>query len=83
MAFVDEAKIYAKSGKGGDGVVRWLRTKESARGGPSGGDGGKGGDVILIGVRDYAALAHYRYEKKFHAENGEAGKGQLIPLENF
>src|SRR3990167_5370375 len=77
MAFVDEVKIYAKSGKGGDGVVRWLRTKESARGGPSGGDGGKGGDVILIGVRDYAALAHYRYEKKFHAENGEAGKGQL------
>src|SRR3989344_6331366 len=77
MAFIDEARIYAESGKGGDGVVRWLRTKESARGGPSGGDGGKGGDVILIGVRDYAALAHYRYEKKFHAENGEAGKGQL------
>jgi len=77
MAFVDEAKIYAESGKGGDGVIRWLRTKESARGGPSGGDGGKGGDIILVGVRDIAALAHYRYEKKFHAENGEAGKGEL------
>lgn len=77
MAFVDEAKIYAASGKGGDGVIRWLRTKETARGGPSGGDGGKGGDVILLGVRDLAALAHYRYEKKFHAENGEAGKGEL------
>ena len=65
------------SGKGGDGVIRWLRTKESARGGPSGGDGGKGGDVVLVGVRDLAALAHYRYEKKFHGENGEAGKSEL------
>ncbi|MFZ1075019.1 MAG: GTPase ObgE [Minisyncoccia bacterium] len=77
MAFVDEARIYAKSGKGGDGVIRWLRNKETARGGPSGGDGGRGGNVILIGVRDLAALAHYRHEKKFHAENGEAGKGEL------
>ena len=77
MAFVDEARIYAESGKGGDGVIRWLRTKETARGGPSGGDGGRGGDVILVGVRDLAALSHYRYEKKFHAEDGEAGKGEL------
>ena len=77
MAFVDEAKIYASAGKGGDGVIRWLRTKENARGGPSGGDGGKGGDVFLVGVRDVAALAHYRYEKKFHAQDGEAGKGEL------
>jgi GTP-binding protein len=66
-----------QSGKGGDGVIRWLRTKETARGGPSGGDGGKGGDVILVGVRDIAALSHYRYQKKFHAEDGEAGKGEL------
>ncbi len=77
MAFVDEIRIYAESGKGGDGVIRWLRTKETARGGPSGGDGGRGGDLILVGVRDLAALAHYRYEKKFHAEDGEAGKGEL------
>jgi GTP-binding protein len=77
MAFVDEVKIYAESGKGGNGVVRWLRTKTNARGGPSGGDGGKGGDVVLVGVRDYAALSHYRFEKKFNAKNGEAGKGAL------
>ena len=77
MAFVDEAKIQVKSGKGGDGVVRWLRTKETARGGPSGGDGGRGGDVVLVGVRDVTALAHYRYEKKFHAEQGEAGGKEL------
>lgn len=77
MAFVDEVKIWASAGKGGDGVVRWLRTKETARGGPSGGDGGRGGDVILVGVRDYAALSQYRYEKSFHAENGEMGKSEL------
>jgi GTPase len=77
MAFVDEATIYAESGKGGDGVVRWLRTRETARGGPSGGDGGRGGDVVLIGMRDLAALARYRYEKKFHAEDGEAGQARL------
>lgn len=77
MAFVDEAKIYAKAGKGGDGVIRWLRNKETARGGPSGGDGGKGGDIILLGVRDVAALSHYRYEKKFHAQDGAAGGGEL------
>ncbi len=77
MAFVDEARIRAASGKGGDGVIRWLRTKQTARGGPSGGDGGRGGDVVLLGVRDLAALSHYRYEKKFHAEDGGAGKGEL------
>jgi GTP-binding protein len=77
MAFIDEAKIYAESGKGGDGVIRWLRTKETARGGPSGGDGGKGGDVMLVGVRDIAALSQYRFQKKFRAENGGAGKNEL------
>jgi GTP-binding protein len=77
MSLVDEATIYASSGKGGDGVVRWLRTKTNAHGGPSGGDGGRGGDVVLLGVRDLSALAHYRYEKKFYAENGETGKGSL------
>ncbi len=77
MAFTDQVKIYAASGKGGNGVIRWLRTKETAKGGPSGGDGGRGGDVILRGMRDLAALATYRYEKKFRAEEGEAGRGEL------
>src|SRR3989338_2487991 len=77
MSFVDQTTVHVMAGRGGDGVIRWLRTKESARGGPSGGDGGRGGDVVLLGVRDLAALAHYRYEKKFHGENGEAGKGEL------
>lgn len=77
MAFVDEVTIYAEAGKGGDGVVRWLRTRENARGGPSGGDGGKGGAVILVGARDLAALAQYRRRKTFRAEDGEAGKSRL------
>ena len=77
MAFVDEATIHASAGKGGDGVIRWLRTKENARGGPSGGDGGKGGNVVLLGVRDLSVLARYRYEKRFRAGNGEAGKDAL------
>ncbi|KKW43988.1 hypothetical protein A3J11_00475 [Candidatus Kaiserbacteria bacterium RIFCSPLOWO2_02_FULL_55_12] len=77
MAFVDEVTIHVSSGKGGDGVVRWLRTKQTARGGPSGGDGGRGGDVILVGVRDLSALSRYRFEKKFNAEDGEAGKSEL------
>lgn len=77
MAFVDEVRIRAAAGNGGDGVIRWLRTKETARGGPSGGDGGRGGDVILEGVADLAALSHYRYEKEFRAEHGGAGKNEL------
>ncbi|MBI3572143.1 GTPase ObgE [Candidatus Kaiserbacteria bacterium] len=77
MAFVDEVRIRAAAGKGGNGVVRWLRNKETAKGGPSGGDGGRGGDVVVIGVRDLAVLANYRYEKDFQAEDGQDGAGQL------
>jgi GTPase len=73
MAFIDEVKITAQAGNGGIGVVRWLRQKETAKGGPSGGDGGRGGDVILEGVRDLAVLSNYRYTKKFRAEHGEGG----------
>ncbi len=73
MAFIDEVKITAQAGNGGAGVVRWLRQKETARGGPSGGDGGRGGDVILEAVRDLAALSTYRFTKKFRAEHGEHG----------
>jgi GTP-binding protein len=74
MAFVDQITIRANAGRGGNGVIRWLRTKETARGGPAGGDGGKGGDVVLRGVTDLAALAPYRYEKAFRAEQGGAGE---------
>ncbi|MBA3789544.1 GTPase ObgE [Patescibacteria group bacterium] len=73
MAFVDEVTIYAQGGHGGSGVVRWMHIKGKEKGGPSGGDGGKGGDIIFEGVRDLAALSNYRYSKKFRAEDGGPG----------
>jgi GTP-binding protein len=77
MAFVDQVTIQVASGKGGNGVVRWSRTKTNAHGGPCGGNGGIGGDVVVVGMRDLSALKNYRYEKKFIAENGVAGAGEM------
>ena len=73
MSFVDEITLKATAGKGGDGVVRWLHTREKALGGPSGGNGGRGGDVILRGIRDLNILMRYRGNSQFKAEHGEAG----------
>lgn len=73
MAFVDEVTIKASAGKGGDGVVRWLHIKGKEKAGPAGGNGGRGGDVILEGVRDLGALAAFRYLKSVRAQNGESG----------
>ncbi len=73
MAFVDELKIYARAGKGGDGVVRFLHEKGKEFGGPSGGNGGKGGDVYIKAVGDLSLLARYKSQKKFLAENGDPG----------
>lgn len=73
MAFVDDITIYAQAGRGGDGVVRWLHMKGKEKGGPSGGDGGWGGDVVVEGVRDLAALSNFQFEKKFRAEDGQNG----------
>lgn len=73
MAFLDEIIITATAGKGGDGVVRWRREKFIARGGPNGGDGGKGGDIYIRAVRSLRVLDQYRAKKEFFAENGEDG----------
>lgn len=73
MTFVDEITLRAKAGKGGDGVVRWLHLKGKEFGGPSGGDGGRGGDVILRAVRDLNILARYRGRPVFEAGRGEDG----------
>lgn len=75
MALIDHMKITASAGRGGDGVVRWLHAKGKEFGGPSGGDGGMGGDVVFEGIRDIAALARYRYTKEFKAEDGAPGEG--------
>jgi GTP-binding protein len=78
MSFVDEIKIYARAGKGGDGVERWLHVKFIELGGPSGGDGGRGGDVYVEAVRDVHLLAKYRHKKDFLAQNGgDGGKNSL------
>lgn len=71
--FVDELKIYIKAGDGGKGVERWRHEKGKEFGGPSGGDGGKGGSVFLVGSRDLGLLLNYRHKKAFKAENGSPG----------
>lgn len=74
MALIDQMTLHTAAGRGGDGVIRWLHLKGKEKGGPAGGDGGNGGDVVVEGVRDLAALAQYRFNKKFKAENGHPGE---------
>jgi GTPase len=76
MQFIDEAKIYIESGKGGDGCVSFRREKFIARGGPNGGDGGKGGDVIIRSTSHLNTLIDFRYQQKFKANNGGNGMGK-------
>ncbi len=71
--FADRAKIIIKSGKGGDGHVSFRREKYVPNGGPDGGDGGKGGDIIFVVDKGMNTLADYRHRRKFAAENGEEG----------
>ena len=73
MAFIDEIKIYAEAGRGGDGVVRWRQEKFVPRGGPTGGDGGRGGDFYAQAIRDVHVLSKYKAKKSFSAERGEDG----------
>ena len=73
--FVDTAKITVKAGKGGNGAVAFHREKYVAAGGPDGGDGGKGGDVILVADNHMTTLMDFRYRRKYAAENGSDGSG--------
>lgn len=72
--FVDQLTIYAKAGTGGDGVIRWRHEKFRPMAGPAGGNGGRGGDIILRAVRDVNLLAKYTGSKEFEAENGVFGQ---------
>ncbi len=72
--FADRAKIIIKSGNGGNGHVSFRREKYVPNGGPDGGDGGKGGDIIFIVDEGMNTLSDYRYRRKFAAQNGEEGR---------
>lgn len=76
-AFTDEINLHLKAGRGGDGVVRWRHEKGIDKGGPAGGNGGRGGDVWAEAVRDVGILASYRDVKEFAAEDGEDGQRSL------
>tara|TARA_B100001741_G_scaffold278669_1_gene250812 strand:- start:7269 stop:8267 length:999 start_codon:yes stop_codon:yes gene_type:complete len=73
--FVDYVKIFCRSGKGGAGSAHFMRDKTTAKGGPDGGDGGKGGDIILRGNQQMWTLLHLRYKKHIFAEHGGGGSG--------
>src|SRR5580765_5784104 len=75
MKFIDEAHIEVHAGKGGNGAVSFRREKYVPRGGPDGGDGGRGGSVIAVADRNINTLIDYRYAKKHLARNGENGRG--------
>jgi GTP-binding protein len=73
MKFIDEAYIYVKAGNGGRGCASFRREKFVPKGGPDGGDGGRGGDVVITGNNDLASLLDFRYTRIYKAENGKNG----------
>ncbi|MBL4935204.1 GTPase ObgE [Clostridium sp. YIM B02515] len=73
--FIDRAKIYIKSGDGGDGAISFRREKYVPLGGPDGGDGGKGGDIVLVADPNMTTLLDFTYKRKYAAERGTNGSG--------
>ncbi|MCB9965983.1 MAG: GTPase ObgE, partial [Rhodospirillales bacterium] len=76
MKFLDQAKIYLKSGNGGPGCLSFRREKFVEFGGPDGGNGGKGGDVIFRAAKNLNTLIDFRYTQHFKAESGHNGEGR-------
>lgn len=73
--FLDQTKIFVRSGNGGSGAVSFRREKYVPRGGPDGGDGGRGGHIILVATHDLNTLSNFRYQQRFRAGHGEPGSG--------
>src|SRR6187401_1796733 len=73
--FVDRIKVFAQAGDGGNGAVSFRREKFVPRGGPDGGDGGHGGDVIFEADEGLTTLAHFRHRNLYRAQNGTPGSG--------
>src|SRR5260221_5517337 len=76
MKFLDEAKVYIRSGDGGNGCVAFRREKFIEFGGPSGGNGGRGGDVVIEAGDGLNTPIDYRYQQHFKAQKGTSGMGQ-------
>src|SRR5882762_6204289 len=76
MKFLDEAKVYIRSGHGGNGCLSFRREKFIEFGGPSGGNGGRGGDVVVVAVDGLNTLIDYRYQQHYAAQNGRPGMGK-------
>lgn len=76
MQFLDNAKIFVCSGAGGNGCVGFRRARNEPRGGPDGGNGGKGGSVVALGTADLNTLIDFRYKQHFKAKNGGHGRGR-------
>ena len=74
--FVDTAKVYIKAGKGGNGAISFRHEIYIPKGGPDGGDGGKGGDVVFVASKDCDTLIDFRFQPKLIAQDGKAGSGQ-------
>lgn len=77
MKFLDQAKIYVKSGDGGPGCISFRREKFIEHGGPDGGNGGKGGDVIFTSIKELNTLIDFRYAQHFRARPGDNGAGEM------
>jgi len=77
MQFIDKAKIFIKSGNGGDGCAAFHREKYVQKGGPSGGDGGRGGDLIFVADPRLTTLYEFKFQQHYRAENGQPGAGEM------
>ena len=80
--FVDVAKIRIKAGDGGNGAISFHREKYVAAGGPDGGDGGRGGNVVFVADTNLSTLVDFKYKKKYIAQNGENGRGKRCTGKN-